>query len=281
MICSRFAFPSVATGVLCVLCMLPNCASAQDRGEGALDPAVPKELTAAQVIQRFAAKETEVQAIRRTYTFRQSIQAHTIDAAGKVASEFQQVADMHYEEKTKWTKNIVFAPQPSLPVSKEDLEDLDTRQSFTIGADELREYNVTYVGQQRLDELHCYAFDVAPKRMEKGRRYFQGRIWVDDHDFQIVKNTGKSVPDIRIQHRKRVDENLFPKFTTWRELIDGKYWFPTFSSADDTLHFAHGDTHIKEVLKFTDYKRKIILRERAEITLLEPCRIDFGFAIRE
>jgi hypothetical protein len=70
-----------------------------------------------------------------------------------------------------------------------------------------------------------------------------------------VRNTGKSVPDIRIQRKKRVDENLFPKFTTWREQIDGKYWFPTFSSADDTLHFVHEDVRIKELLKFTDYKR--------------------------
>ena len=250
------SFRATVFSTVLLLPLFTSVVTAQDRGEGVLDPAVPQEMTAAQIIQRFTAKETEVQAIRRAYTFRQSIQVHTLDAAGKVASEFQQVADMRYDEKTTWTKNVVFAPQPSLPVSKEDLEDLDTRQSFTIGIDELRAYNVTYAGQQRLDELHCYAFDVAPKQMEKGRRYFQGRIWVDDHDFQIVKNTGKSVPDIRIQHRKRVDENLFPKFTTWRELIDGKYWFPTFSSADDTLHFAHGDTHIKEVLKFRDYKRK-------------------------
>ena len=239
---------------LCLLLTFP--VFAQDRGEGTLDPAVPKNLAPAQIIQRFTAKEKEVQAIRQGYKFRQNIKVHTLDADGKVAAEYQQVADLHYDDKTKWTKNVVFAPQPGLQMSKEDFEDLDTRQSFTIGADELREYNVTYVGQQRLDELHCYAFDVVPKQIEKGHRYFQGRIWVDDHDFQIVRNTGKSVPDIRIQHRKRVDENLFSKFTTWRELVDGKYWFPTFSSADDTLHFVHADVHMKQVLKFTDYKRK-------------------------
>jgi len=228
---------------------------AQDRGEGELDASLPKGMTAEQIIQRFTAKEKEVQAIRREYTFRQSIKVHTLDNDGKSVSEYQIVADMHYEPKSQWTRTVVFAPQSSLPVSKEDLADLETRQSFTLSADELPLYNVTYMGQQRLDELHCYVFDVAPKQIEKGQRYFQGRIWVDDHDFQIVKNTGKSVPDIRIQKKKRVDENLFPKFTTWREQIDGKYWFPTFSSADDTLHFVHEDVHIKELLKFTDYKR--------------------------
>ncbi len=240
--------------MLCVL--LCNASAApQDRGEGELDKSPPKGMTSEQLVQRFTAKETEVQAIRRQYSFRQSIKVHTLDNEGKVVSEYQQVADMRYDPKSQWIKAVVFAPQPSLPTSKEDLEDLDTRQSFTIGTDELPDYNVTYVGQQRLDELHCYAFDVAPKTMEKGRRYFQGRIWVEGQDFQIVKNTGKSVPDIHIQKKKRLEENLFPKFTTWREQIDGKYWFPTFSSADDTLHFVHDDIHIKEVLKFTDYKR--------------------------
>jgi hypothetical protein len=241
--------------VLLLLLLWAGNTQAQDRGEGALDTALPKGMTAEQIIQRFTAKEKEVQAIRREYTFRQSIKVHTLDNEGKSVSEYQLVADIHYDPRNQWTPTVVFAPQPSLKPSKEDLADLETRQSFTVGTEELPLYNVTYVGQQRLDELHCYAFDVAPKQIEKGRRYFQGRIWVDDHDFQIVRNTGKSVPDIRIQRKKRVDENLFPKFTTWREQIDGKYWFPTFSSADDTLHFVHEDVHIKELLKFTDYKR--------------------------
>lgn len=246
---ARFLVIPFALGFLCA--GLP----AQERSEGELDTALPKGMTAELIIQRFAAREKEVQTVRRQYTFRQSIKVHTLDNDGKQVSEYQIVADLHYDSKNGWTKTVVFAPQPSLPVSKEDLADLESRQSFTIGTDELPLYTVTYVGQQRLDELHCFAFDVAPKQMEKGQRYFQGRIWVDDRDFQIVRNTGKSVPDIRIQKKKRVEENLFPKFTTWREQIDGKYWFPTFSSADDTLHFVHDDIHIKELLKFTDYKQ--------------------------
>jgi hypothetical protein len=96
---------------------------------------------------------------------------------------------------------------------------------------------------------------VAPKAIVKDQRYFQGRIWVDDQDFQIVKDTGKSVPDIRIVKKKKTEENLFPQFTTWREQIDGKYWFPTFSSADDTLHFTAKDVRLKQVVKFSNYQR--------------------------
>jgi hypothetical protein len=70
-----------------------------------------------------------------------------------------------------------------------------------------------------------------------------------------VKTKGKTVPDIRPKKSKGGDENLFPAFTTWREQIDGRYWFPTYTKADDTLHFTGNDVHIREIVKYTNYKR--------------------------
>jgi hypothetical protein len=101
---------------------------------------------------------------------------------------------------------------------------------------------------------------VAPKTIEKGQRYFQGRIWVENHDLQIVKTCGKSVPEISAstagkKKKKNMQENLTPKFVTYRELIDGEYWFPTYTRADDILRFQTGDVHIREVIKYTNYKR--------------------------
>jgi len=126
---------------------------------------------------------------------------------------------------------------------------------------DLPEYNILYVGQQQEDELQCYVFDIAPKKIEGKKRYFQGRVWVDDHDFQIVKTYGKTVPDLCNNRncadvKKRGDEeNLFPKFTTWRQQIDGQYWFPVYTKADDELHFKTEDVHIREIVKYQDYKR--------------------------
>ena len=137
-------------------------------------------------------------------------------------------------------------------MSPEDVDDIRHRLPFVLTSDEIPEYQILYVGQQQEDELHCYVFDIAPKEIVGKKRYFQGRIWVDDRDFQIVKTYGKTVPDIR---KKKGQENLFPKFTTWREQIDGKYWFPTYTKADDTLHFSSGDVHIREIVKYSDYKR--------------------------
>jgi hypothetical protein len=110
-----------------------------------------------------------------------------------------------------------------------------------------------YVGQQKQDELNTYVFDINPKQIVKNKRYFQGRIWVDDHDFQIVETYGKTVPDLH--PGKKGQENLFPKFTTWREQIDGQYWFPTYTRAEDTLQFAMGGVKIREIVKYTNYKR--------------------------
>jgi hypothetical protein len=229
------------------------CALYLSAQEGQLDKSPPKDSSPQQVIDRFTARESEWKRVRRNYTFRQSITVKVLDGNDE-RGEYRQVADISYSSGRR-TKNVMFAPQSGIDMSKEDLDDLESRSSFTIGREELAEYNVTYSGQQKIDELQCYVFEAAPKTKVKGRRYFQGTDWVDDRDFQIVKLRGKSVPDIRIKKKKRLVENLFPQFTTWREQVDGKFWFPTFSSADDTLHFNAGEARIRQVLKFSDYKR--------------------------
>jgi len=165
------------------------------------------------------------------------------------------VFDVTFDDKGHKVKNVVFAPQSSLQrilMTEEDVDDIENRLPFVLTSDEIPEYNILYVGQQQEDELRCYVFDIAPKQMEGKKRYFQGRIWVDDHDFQIVKTYGKTVPDIR---KKKGNENLFPKFTTWREQIDNKYWFPTYTRADDMLNFATGAIHIREIVKYENYKK--------------------------
>jgi len=114
-----------------------------------------------------------------------------------------------------------------------------------------------YVGQQHVDEIDTFVFDAAPKTIEKGQRYFQGRLWVDNRDFQIVKTCGKTVPEVRADNRKKknADENLTPKFVTYREQVDGEYWFPTYTRADEVLHFRNNDVHVREIIKYSNYKR--------------------------
>jgi len=223
--------------------------------EGPLDKSEPKGVAPEQIIQHFATKEKEFKEARDQYTYRQEVKVQTLDG-NTVTGEYQEVFDVLFDDKGKRLENVVFAPQSSIEnggisITKEDLSDIRNRLPFVLTSDEISEYSILYVGQQQEDELHCYVFDIAPKTIEKDKRYFQGRVWVDDHDFQIVKTYGKTVPDIR----SKKGENLFPKFTTWREQIDGKYWFPTYTRADDTLHFSMQEVHIREIVKYENYRR--------------------------
>ncbi len=225
---------------------------AQDRGEGPLDSAPPKGISPDEIIQRFAAKEKEFKQAREQYTYRQVVKVQTLDGY-TIDGEYQMVSDILFDDKGHRMEQVVFAPQSSLEriqMTKEDVDDIQHRLPFVLTSDEIGEYSILYVGQQREDELQTYVFDIAPKQLEKGRRYFQGRIWVDNQDFQIVKTQGTTVPQI---HAKQ--ENLFPKFTTWRQQVDGRYWFPVFTRADDTLHFRQGDVHVREIIKYSNYKR--------------------------
>jgi hypothetical protein len=223
--------------------------------EGPLENVPPQGATPDEIITHFAAKETEFAKARDQYTYRQDVKVQTLDGE-HVDGEYKEVFDVMFDDKGKRIENVVFAPASSLSkiyMSQEDFEDIRHRLPFVLTTEDLPEYNILYVGQQQEDELNCYVFDIAPKKIEGKKRYFQGRVWVDGHDFQIVKTYGKTVPDIRKNHGD--DENLFPKFTTWRQQIDGQYWFPVYTKADDELHFKLEDVHIKEIVKYEDYKR--------------------------
>ncbi len=246
---------------LATILLLPLLAisARADQSEGPLDPAKPSGITPEEIIQRFASREKEFKQARDHYTFRQTVKVQAMDG-DTVKGEYQETFDVLADDQGHRTEHVVFAPQSSienggLTITKEDLSDLRDRLPFVLTSDEIAQYDILYIGQQQQDELHTYVFDIAPKQIEKGMRYFQGRIWVDDHDFQIVKTQGKIVPDQHLNKRGHGQENLFPAFTTWREQIDGRYWFPTYTKADDTLHFKMGDVHIREIVKYTNYKR--------------------------
>src|SRR5437588_9043136 len=224
--------------------------------EGPLDKSQPKSITPEDIIKRFASKEKEFKEARDQYTYRQDVKVQVLNGE-TIKGEYHQVFDVLFDNNGKRLENVVYAPQSSLDqaglsMDQGDFDDIRNRLPFVLTSDEVGEYDVLYVGQQQEDDLHCYVFDIAPKQIVGKKRYFQGRIWVDDRDFQVVKTFGKTVPDIR---KKRGQENLFPKFTTWREQIDGKYWFPTYTKADDTLHFSTGAVQIREVVTYGDDKR--------------------------
>lgn len=240
--------------LLCASLPLLLVTSSAFAQQGELDKSEPKGISVPELIKRFSTKEKEFKEARDQYTYRQDVKVMTLDGDTPDGT-YQQVFDVTFDDKGRKTKSVVFAPQQSLQrisMTQEDFDDIENRLPFVLTSDEIGEYDIIYIGQQKQDELNTYVFDVAPKQIVGKKRYFQGRIWVDDHDFQIVETYGKTVPDIK---KKKGNENLFPKFTTWREQIDGQYWFPTYTRAEDTLQFSSGGIKIREIIKYTNYRR--------------------------
>jgi hypothetical protein len=228
-----------------------NC----DAGNGPLRSAPPQAISVQDLVQKFAGQEEVFKDARNHYAYTQDVTVQTLDG-DTVSGEFRETTDVLYDDQGKRVEKVTYAPQNTLKgisITKEDYDDFRNRLPFVLTTEDLGEYNISYVGQQHVDELDTYVFDVAPKKVDKngGPRFFDGRIWVDNRDFQIVKTCGKNVPDIH----KKDSENLTPKFVTYREQIDGQYWFPTYTRADDDLQFKNGPVRIREIVKYTNYKR--------------------------
>ena len=207
-----------------------------------------------EIIQRFAAREADFKTERDNFTYTQSFSIQTLDSNGRPDGEYKMTSEIVFTPQGKRYEKVTYAPTPTLErisLSQQDLDDLEHVQPFVLTTNELPKYDVKYVDHARLDELNTYIFDVAPKTIEKNQRYFQGRIWVDDKDFEIVKTDGKAVPDIR----KHGQENVFPRFETFRENVEGDYWFPTYTRSNDVLRFAGGDIPIRMTVRYENYKR--------------------------
>ena len=233
-----------------------------DKGADSLRVEQPQGLSAQEIIQRFAARESLFKAERKNYTFTQDVTIQTLRPGilrGQfgVDGEYRQVMDVSFDARGKRLEHVTFAPQTTLlrvTMTPEDLEDIRERSSFALGTEELPQYTVRYAGRQHVDQLETYVFEVAPKTIEHGRHYFQGRVW--ESELAVVKTCGKTVPDvIHVKKGKRSAENIHPAFVTYREQIDGQYWFPTYSRSDDTLNFINDSVHIRETIKFSDYQR--------------------------
>ncbi len=218
------------------------------------------------MIQKFSEKETEFARARENYTYRQTARIFEYDQNGTPGGKFEVVSDILFTGDGKRTERIVRAPVPSLHLiglTPEDEQDLRAVQPFVLTSKDIDKYFVRYMGHELVDEIPCYVFAVKPGKMEPGQRYFSGIVWVDDRDLQIVKSYGRGTG-----LAKKNFDNKFPKFETFREQIDGKFWFPTYTVANDTLFFDDGQVvKIRMNVRYEDYKQ---FKSDVKITFGEP-----------
>ena len=207
------------------------------------------------IVSKFTANEAAFRAALSNYVFNRNATIQTVGMGGQITGTFRRDSFMNLTESGERFEKVLYAPISTLTeitITPEDLEDLGGINPFALEPSAVSQYNFSYVGTEKIDELNLYVFDVTPKVMPNPKktkqRLFTGRVWVDDQDLLIVKSKGKAVPETK--------ENKYPVVETWRENIDGKYWFPSFISSDDELVFDNGQVvKLKMRVKYTDYKQ--------------------------
>jgi hypothetical protein len=220
------------------------------------------------IVQAFSAKETEFRQALNNYAFNRDATVQQIGLGGNVTGEFRRVSKFVFDDRANRFEKITYAPAETLTelvITPEDIEDLGGIQPFALEASKINLYNFNFLGVEHIDELDTYVFDVQPKVIPKkvSERFFQGRVWVDTQDLQIVKVRGKGVPE---------GKQRFPVFETYRQQVDGHYWFPVYTYADDTLVFPEMAVHIRMLVRYADYQRfssKVKITE-AEEPILDP-----------
>lgn len=286
--------PAAALLIMCLPALHGQASSSfmpLDSGFGPMDSSQPA-IPVAQIVQEFTSKEALFSQALDNYTWTREVKVQTLDDDGHPNGQYYQVTDIYYTPDDKRAERVIEAPMGKLydmtcyaddakrlanastssgdgtndsgnaspcngeiMMTEKDFSDIEERLPFVLTTQDASQYDITYMGQQKVDDIATWVFDVKPKAIEKNKRYFQGRIWVDQKEHQIVVTDGKNVPDdLRPGH-----EDLTMPFITYRQLVDGKYWFPVYTVGDAILHFAGGhgylsvNAHMHEVLKYTNY----------------------------
>ncbi len=212
----------------------------------------PPPIPVQEIIRRFAANEDAAKKVYDTYDFTQTVRIEEIgDPGGKFA-----VTGVEYtrpDGKRYW--RVSKPPVSTLKAESYSLEDVNTMISiplFFLTSDDIGDYDFLYAGQQQLDQLNTYVFQVKPKMLSRKRLFFQGVINVDDHDLAIVETYGKFVSELADAGIKLP----FSLFEVYRENFQGKYWLPTYVSSDDYLNDPNGgdQLHLRMVIRSTDFK---------------------------
>jgi hypothetical protein len=201
-----------------------------------------------------AHRETETEAERNEYTYRQTVTLEELDDHGGMRGIYKEVRDIIFSPKHERSENLMGQPQNSLKfliLTPEDFRDIREIQPLVLTEDRLWNYEAKFRGEETIDDMDCWVLQVRPRQILGDLRFFDGTLWIDKKEYNIVRMEGKAVPQIITMK----SENLFPRFTTIRKPIDGKHWFPIYTYADDTLHFRSGPLRERLRISYSDYKR--------------------------
>ncbi len=209
-------------------------------------PPIPQE----EIVRRFAAAEDAARKIYDAYDFMQTIRIEELSNPG---GKFTVTGEVYTRPDGLRFFRVVNQPESTLKLTHYSFEDVRTITAlpvFFLTSDQIANYDFLYAGQQKLDELNCYVFQVKPKQLSRSQRLFQGVVFVDDHDLAIVETYGKFVTEL-------IDEGTklpFSLFETYRENFQDKYWLPTYTTSDDYLGSGDDQFQLRLVIRSSEFK---------------------------
>ncbi len=204
--------------------------------------------------RKIAHQESLTQAARAEYNYRQTVTFMELDGHGAATGEYREERDVILSPDHERIEHMIGTPLLTLKrikLTEEDFADMRGIQPFVMTEDQLWNYETKFRGDEKLEGVDCWVLQVRPRQILSGQRLFDGLIWADKADNSIVRIEGQAVPQIL----STKDENLFPRFTTLRERVDGKHWFPVYTFADDSLPFRSGLQRVRMTIRYTQYKR--------------------------
>jgi hypothetical protein len=205
-------------------------------------------------LRKIAVRESQNEKARDNYTYRQSLTVQEFNVQGQVTGEYHEVRDITFSPKMTRSEQIVQPGKSTLTrirLTQEDFNDIRNIEPFLLTTDKISQYEGRYQGEQVMDGIPCFVEYVRPKQILAGQRFFEGTLWVRQSDYAVVRSEGQAVP--QIDNTK--EQNLTPHFTTIRREIDGKWFFPVETYADDTLYFRTFPQRIRTIVRYMNYKR--------------------------
>jgi hypothetical protein len=221
---------------------------------GVPEPEAPPSLPPAQIIQGFSKKEEVYQGARPQFAYRKTIRIQEFDPDGRPSGEYTATYDAVRSADGKLYEKAIAAPETSLQYLQFDPEEaqLLTRiPAYPVTPNQLSKYNLQYLNTEKIDEVDCYIFQISPKTLDRQHPLFDGVIWVDQKYLEVVKTYGKWVTDLGEIHPPTLP---FGMFETYRENVEGKYWFPNYSRAEGTYKMKDRDIPVRATIKWTNFK---------------------------
>ena len=197
----------------------------------------PPPLPETEMLQRMAANEDVMKKEYSSYDFTQTVRIEELD---NPAGKFTVTGQVFTKQDGERFFRVEKPPESDLKQTHFTLADVRTIASFplfNLTSDELQHYNFKYAGQEKLDEINTYIFQVKPKLLSRTRWYFEGVVWLEDRDYAIVKSYGRFVSEIVGNGTKLP----FTYFETFRENFQEKYWLPTYTRSDEEIPLGEGN----------------------------------------